>query len=154
MVIHTKVRKLVKSTKSEQVLAAANCGSSVVEDRKAQLVEVCRISDRIDCDDLAVPHRETQEEHQPPTRGHNESHCSVHEHRSCELGTSCELPGHPRCTTDLPCRACRHGCAVGSEHDVRVEHRQQRVEGTFARGGEESINYFSLVGEIGVGDPR
>jgi hypothetical protein len=46
----------------EQVLAAANCGSSVVQDRKAHLVQVCRIGDRIEGDDLAVPDCETQEE--------------------------------------------------------------------------------------------
>ncbi len=41
-----------------------------------------------------------------------------------------------------------------SEYDVRVEHREQGVEGTFARGGEEGVDHFSLIGEIGVLNPR
>jgi hypothetical protein len=39
-------------------------GSSVVEDRKAQLVEVRGVGDRVDSDDLAVPDRETEDEEQ------------------------------------------------------------------------------------------
>jgi hypothetical protein len=31
-----------------------------------------------------------------------------------------------------------HGCGVGSEHDVWVEHREKRVEVTVARRGEEA----------------
>ena len=33
-----------------------------------------------------------------------------------------------------------HGCAVGSEHDVWVEHREQRGEITAARGSEEGVD--------------
>jgi len=96
-------------------------GSSVVQDRKAQLVQVCRIGDHIDGDDLASPDCETQEEQEPFTRGHNDSHRSFHKHRLCEPGVSQEMPGCPGRpgdglrTADLPCRASGHGCAVGSE---------------------------------------
>lgn len=45
-----------------------------------------------------------------------------------------------------------HGCAIGSEHDVWVEKREQRVEVAAARGGEERVDDFSLPGEIGVGN--
>jgi hypothetical protein len=46
----------------------------------------------------------------------------------------------------------RHHCAVGSEHDIRVEHCNKRVEVTVARGGEEGVDDFSLVGQVGVGN--
>jgi hypothetical protein len=36
-------------------------------------------------------------------------------------------------------------------HDVRVEHREQRVEITVARGSEEGVDDLWLVGEVGVG---
>src|SRR5260370_6756465 len=95
-------------------------GSSVVEDRKAQLVEVRGVGDRVDSDDLAVPDRETEYEEQPSTPGHDDSHGSVHESRSCSLGTPRELPGREPRTTDLPGRACRYGCAVAFRHNVPV----------------------------------
>src|SRR2546429_9270264 len=45
-----------------------------------------------------------------------------------------------------------HGCGVGSQHDVWIEHCQQRVEVTAARGSEEGVDHFSLASEIGVGN--
>ena len=65
-------------------------------------MEVRGVGDRVDSDDLAVPDRETEDEEQPSTPGHDDSHGSVHESRSCSLGTPRELPGHERRTTDLP----------------------------------------------------
>src|SRR3990170_1577312 len=56
-----------------------------------------------------------------------------------------------RRTVDLPRRAHFHVCAVGSEHDVWVEHREKRLEVTLARGGQEGVDDFSLAGAIGVG---
>jgi hypothetical protein len=53
----------------------------------------------------------------------------------CEAGTPREgerLLGHGRRTADLPWGARRHGGAVGSEHDVWIEHREQRSEVTDA----------------------
>jgi hypothetical protein len=41
---------------------AAEGGSSVGKHRKAQLVQVNRIGDRFDLDNLAIPDRETQQE--------------------------------------------------------------------------------------------
>ena len=57
-----------------------------------------------------------------------------------------------RRTVDLPRRAHFHVCAVGSEHDVWVEHREKRLEVTLARGGQEGVDDFSLAGAIGVGN--
>jgi hypothetical protein len=38
---------------------------------------------------------------------------------------------------------------VGSEHDVRVGHREERVEVAVARGSQEGVHDFSLAGAIG-----
>jgi hypothetical protein len=77
-------------------------GASVVQDRKAQLAEARGVGDRVDLDDLAAYDREIEDEEQPTMPGHDESYGSVHESRPRSLGTSRELPGHERRTTDLP----------------------------------------------------
>ena len=41
--------------------------------------------------------------------------------------------------------------AVGPRHDVRIEHRDERLEVAIARGGEEGVDDPSLSGEVGVG---
>ena len=61
-------------------------------------------------------------------------------------------PARPRPARREP-RTRRRGAdaAVGSQHDVRVEHRDQRLEVAVAGGGEEGVDDFALAGEIGVG---
>ena len=49
-----------------------------------------------------------------------------------EAGTAREGVGHGRRTADLLRGARLHGRAVGSEHDVWVEHGKERVEITAA----------------------
>lgn len=49
-------------------------GSSVVEGRKVQLAQACRIGNRGDRGDFAVPDREIEDAEQPPLRGHDDSH--------------------------------------------------------------------------------
>ena len=65
--------------------------------------------------------------------------------------------GSPCCATAAAPRTSARrargaGRAVGSQHDVRVEHREQRVEVAAAGGGEEGVDDVSLAGEIGVED--
>jgi hypothetical protein len=123
--------------------------ASAVEEGQVQLVEALGIGDRVDLDDLAVPDLEVQYHKEPSTRGHDDTHGAVHERRTRGPGTSYERPpGHGRCTVDLPRYARRQGGAVGSEHDVRVEHRDKRVEVSIARGGEEGVDDLSLAGVI------
>jgi hypothetical protein len=125
--------------------------ASAVEEGQVQLVEALGIGDRVDLDDLTAPDLEVQYHKEPSTRGHDDPHGAVHEHRSRGPGASYERhPGHGRRTADLPRCVRRQGGAVGSEHDVRVEHRDKRVEVSIARGGEEGVDDFSLAGEIQV----
>jgi hypothetical protein len=41
---------------------------------------------------------------------------------------------------------------VGAEHDIGVQHLEQRLEVPFTRGGEEGVDDFTLTAEAGVGD--
>src|SRR3989304_1798507 len=43
-----------------------------------------------------------------------------------------------------------HGGAVGPEHDIRVEHREQRVEVAASRGSQEGLDDLSLTDAIDV----
>ena len=117
-----------------------------------QLAQTRGIGDRLDLDDLSAYDCEIEDEEQPALPGDDESYRSIHESRPRSVGPSRELPGHGSGTTDLPrhARTRRHSDAVGSEHDVRVEHSEQCVEGTLARGGKEGIHHFSLGGEIDI----
>jgi hypothetical protein len=45
-----------------------------------------------------------------------------------ESGTTREGACHGRRTAHFPRCARIHGCAIGSEHDVWIEQREQRVE--------------------------
>ena len=111
-------------------------GSSVVEDRQVELAKARGVGDHVDLDDLPVREREPEDPKQPSSWSHDGSDRPVHERRSCESGTPREgerlLGPDPR-TTDLSRCTRTHGSVVGSDHDVRVEQREQRVEVTRAR---------------------
>jgi hypothetical protein len=125
--------------------------ASVVEDRQIELAEALGVGNHVDLDDLPAAGGEAENHKEPSTRSDGDSHGSVDERRSCGPGTPLgRHPRHGRRTTDLPRLARRHGCVVGSEHDFRVEHRDERVEVAAARGSEEGVDDFSLAGEIGV----
>ena len=86
---------------------ANEVGSSVAQDRQVEQAEARGVGDHVDLGDLPACDRETEDEEQLSTRGHDDSYGSVHEHRLCFPGTSGELPGHGQRTTDLPRRALR-----------------------------------------------
>jgi hypothetical protein len=56
------------------------------------------------------------------------AHSPVHQRRLCEPGPPGEGARHSRRAADLLRCACVHGCSVGTEHDVRVQYGEQRVE--------------------------
>jgi len=102
-------------------------------------------------------HLERKYQGQPSAWSNDDSHGSIHERGLCEPSTVGEgerLLGHGRRTADLRRHARRHGTAISSTHDVWVEHPEKRLEVTGARSGQESVDHFSLAGEIGVEDRR
>src|SRR5438874_2010098 len=125
-------------------------GSSVVEDCKVQLAQACRIGDHLNLNDLVVPDREIEDEVQTFTRRHNSCHGSIYKSRSCALSTSDELLGNDRRASDRACRAILYGNMVGAELNLRVEHCEQRLKFSGARGSKEGINHCSLAFEIGM----
>ncbi len=44
--------------------------------------------------------------------------------------------------------------AVGAQHDVRVEHRHQRLEVALPRGGEVGVDDRLLAGQVRVRNRR
>jgi hypothetical protein len=145
---------LDRRTKTQRLTGSSSRGG---KHPQAQLVQVGRIGDHIDGNDLAISDRETQEGQKPSTRGqridYHDSHRSVHEHQLRELSAFQQTPECAGCglrSTDLLCCTSGHGCAVGSDHDIRIEHCQQRVKGPFARGGKEGRNHFAASDEIPI----
>jgi hypothetical protein len=64
------------------------------------------------------------------TAGRDEASGAVDErraHEEAELRVAERLAGHRLCAPDLPRCACRHGTAIGAEHDIGVEHRDECV---------------------------
>ena len=125
----------------------------VVEDRQIELPETRGVGDHLDLGDLPVGERDAERPKQPSTRGQDGAHRTVDERRPCELRAPRKgdrLPGPDPRTVDLARCARRHG--VGTNHDVRIEHRDERVEVTGARGCEERVDDLSLTGELGVGN--
>jgi hypothetical protein len=128
---------------------------SAIKDRQVDPAEARRVSDDVDRDDLLVRELEGQCHKQPSTRSHDNSYSSVHERQLRKPGTPREderLLGHGPCTAYFPRCARRHSRAVGSHHDIWVEHRKKRGEVTAAGGSQEGFDNFALAGEIGVRD--
>ena len=109
----------------------------------------------VDLDDLPLPDFECGGHRQPPretmtipTPPLTSASVACADRKRCApasapLATACA----PRTSLDAPTR----GGAVGSEHDVRVEHGEKRVEVAAARGGEEGFDDLPLAGEVGAG---
>src|SRR5215203_607680 len=106
---------------------------SVVEDRQVELAQARGVGEYVDLDNLPARDREAHDRKRLSPWSCDESRGSVHECRSCKGGKPREgerLLGHrPRAADLLRC-ACRQGTDIGSEHDVWVEHREQRLEVT------------------------
>jgi hypothetical protein len=95
------------------------------EDGQLELVESSRVGDHIDLSDLPFSDYQAKGEIQLSTRAHDDSHSSVHQSRLCEsrpLRVGKRFLGDGPRAADLCGCACRHGGAVDSAHNVRVEH--------------------------------
>jgi len=109
---------------------------------QVELAEALRIGEHADSGDLPVRDGEAEYDARPAARRPDSSGGSVHEGRLSGPSTPGEGADHRRRAADLPRRARLHGCAIGPEHDVWVEHREKRVEVTIARGREEGADGY------------
>jgi len=105
-----------------------------------------------------LTNREAEHPGQPSTRRQDDSHFPVHERRWCEPGRLRENdrpPGPVARSADFPRRARSRSNAVGSDHEIRGEHREKTFEVTAAQSREEGVNNSALAAEIGAGNrPR
>jgi hypothetical protein len=125
----------------------------VVEVGQVELAQPCGIHEQIDLDDLAVRDREAGHAERPAISNHDEPRHPVNQRRPHVGGETREGDaslGDGDGATHLPRGAPRPRAAVDAEHDVGVEHRDQRVEGSVARSGEEGVDQLSLAGKIDV----
>ena len=72
--------------------------------------------------------------------------CTVDQRRLGRLRASLEGFGHGRGPADFGERTQSLRGTIGAEHDVGVQHRQQRFEVAFARGREKRVDDASLRG--------
>ncbi len=89
-----------------------------------------------------MPDRKLEDAEQPPVRGHDDSHCAIHQCWLGCLGTSQKPLCHRRRTMNLSWHARRHGSWITSEHNLWIEYGQQRVEVPFARSGEKGFDLW------------
>jgi len=68
----------------------------------------------------------------------------------CAFQEMPECSGNGLRSTYLLCRASGHGCTVGSDHNPRIEHCQQRGKGPFSRCGKEGRHHFAASDEIPI----
>ena len=71
--------------------------------------------------------------------------------------TNGDSPANVSACSATACATVRHergartrGAAVGAHHDVWVEHRDERLEVTVARRGEERVDDLALAGDVGI----
>jgi hypothetical protein len=128
-----------------------------MKDRQVEPAEPCGVGEHVDFDDLPARDREAHHRNQPSPWSHDDARGTVHQCRLREPGKPREaasgerLLAHGPRTADQPPGAHSHGTGIGADHDIWVEHRQQRGEVTVARGSEEGVNDFPLVAQVGVG---
>ena len=99
-----------------------------------------------------MPDREAGDPEHPAVSRHDEPGGAVDERGTREGGQTREgeAPlGNGEGATHLP-RASPPRAAVDAEYDVGVEHRNQRVEVSAPRGGEEGVDELSLADRIEV----
>ena len=93
-------------------------------------------------------------ENDPARRDYDDARGPVHQggpHVGREPRESERSLGHRLRAVDDRRVARPSGAPVGAQHDVRVEHGDQRVEVAAASGREERVHDLALVAEIGVG---
>lgn len=121
---------------------------SIVEDRQVELAEAHRVGEYIYLDDFPTYDREAEDRKRLSPGGRDNAHGSVDERRSSELGKPPEgecLVGHGPRAADFPGCARGTSATIGAEHDVGVEHRDERIEVSVAGGSEERAHHLSLA---------
>src|SRR5262249_17488539 len=127
--------------------------SSIIEDPQYKLAKPLGVGDHVNFDDPPAPDRESQNDTQPPIRDHNNSRDSVNARHLSEPGPPREghrILSHSRRPAHRGWHTSGDSRAIGPDHDIRVEDREQRLKITVARSGEKGLDHFSLARAIGI----
>src|SRR5262245_18552175 len=127
--------------------------SSIIEDLQYKLAKPLGVGDHVNFDDPPAPDREGQNNAQPPIWGYDDSRNSINQRHLREPGTPREgerVFSHGRRPAHLGWRTSGDSHAIGPDHDIWVEDREQRLEITVARSGEKGLDHFSLACAIGI----
>src|SRR5262249_34453028 len=129
---------------------------SVVEDGQVEPAEALGVGDDVDFRDLAARDGEPEDRDRLPGYGRDYARGPVYQGRPQQSGGLVQLGP----MTGDGCRAADHHgyirtCCppVRSQHDIWIEHRDERAEVAAARRGVEGVDYFPLTPDIGVGRP-
>src|SRR5262249_33057585 len=126
--------------------------------RKVEAAQPFGIGEDVNLNDPPSLNRKTHDRKRLAARQPgNDSSGPIDEHRLRRGGKSGEgkrLLGHSPGATDFPGRAERNKTAVGSNHDMRIEYSEKRVEVAGSSSSEKGINNFTLAAEVRIGDRR
>src|SRR5215216_3517644 len=128
-------------------------GPSVVQERQIKQAEALRVGEYVDLGDLPARDCEAHDrERRAAGSPRDYARHPVHQRPARELAKVREgsrLLGHRVRAADLPRRTC--GARIRPEHDVGVQHREQRPEVAVSRGREERVHDLPLTGGVGGG---
>jgi len=113
------------------------------------------LRDHIKLGDPAVPDLEGEHNRQMTPGCNDDSNHAVDQRRLRKplvAGKGERLLGNRRGAVELYWSAGRRRRAIGTQHDVRIEQRYQRIEVAAARRGKERCDDLALADEIGIGD--
>ena len=117
------------------------------------MAETSRVEQHLDGGDPAAGHREGHHGLHLAADHHHDPGGAVDQRRPHErrqLGGQHGLTGHLARAVDDDGPPGPPGAAVGAQHHLRIEDRDQRVEIAVPGRGEERVHHFALLGQIGI----
>ncbi len=114
---------------------------------EVQLPQALGVTDDLDLGDLSVCEGEAEDAEEASSGRDDEAHLAVDERRLCGTcatrGGDCAA-GPVLCAANFSHGFDRLGGLVSMDHDVRIEHSEERAEVAGAQSGEEGIDSFAL----------
>jgi hypothetical protein len=95
---------------------------------QVELVEARWVSDHLNCDNFPLPHFKIEYEQKLSIRGYDGPWCPLYQCRPCGLSPSQEVLRDAQHAPNLLYATQRHRCVIATQYDVRVKHREQRLE--------------------------
>ena len=123
------------------------------KDSRSHSPDAFGIADYVKLDDLVIDDSERHDAVRLSIERDDDTGGTVdqrwNEHRS-RIGAEARLTSDSRRTADDDGRSSAARAEVGPQHDVRVQHGDQRVEVTTASCQEEGVDNCTLTSEVGI----